>query len=102
MTEIRQSVSVKDRIVKEAALLGGLVLAGLVLLPIAIYLVGQLVFGAYGGHGFTDFYQSLHIDFRAGQPAALFLLLSPCIIWLLLRLVLWIFRRGARGSIETR
>lgn len=91
--------SVKDRFLKETALLGGLLLAGLVLLPVAIYVVGRSVFGAYAGAGFADFYQTLHLDFRAGEPAAVFLLLSPCIVWQLLRLALWWFRRSGRPPV---
>lgn len=87
--------SVKDRILREVALNGGLVLAGLVLLPIAIFFVGRLVFGDYGGGGFAVFYAGLQADFRDGEPAALFLLLSPFLVWSLARLTIWLFRRTA-------
>jgi hypothetical protein len=62
-------------------------------LPILIYLVGQSIFGEYGGGRFADFYVRLHQDLRHGELATAFLLLSPCIVWLLLRLILWVFRR---------
>lgn len=85
--------SLKDRVLKETAVLGTLLLAGLLLLPILIYFVGRSVFGEYGGAGFSDFYVRLHQDLRSGDEAALFLMLSPCILWLLLRSSLWLFRR---------
>lgn len=85
--------SPKDRILKETAVIGALVLAGLLVLPILMYLVGQSIFGEYGGGGFADFYVRLHQDLRHGEPAIAFLLLSPCIAWLLLRLTFWVFRR---------
>jgi hypothetical protein len=91
--------SLKDRVLKEIAVLGALLLAGLLVLPILIYLVGQSVFGQYGGAGFSDFYVRLHLDLRSGEPAAIFLMLSPCILWLLLRSSLWLFRRlGDRAA----
>lgn len=85
--------SLKDRIVKQAAVIGALILTGLLVLPILIYLVGRSVFGEYGGAGFPDFYVRLHQDLRSGEAAAIFLMLSPCILWLLLRLSVWLFRR---------
>lgn len=91
--------SLKDRVLKQTAVFGGLVLAGLVVLPILIYLVGQSVFGEYGGAGFPEFYLRLHEDLRRGEPAAVFLLLSPCLLWLMLRLTIRLFRgAGARPS----
>lgn len=85
--------SLKDRIMKETAVIGGLILAGLLVLPALIYFVGRSVFGEYGGGDFSDFYVRLHQDLRSGEPATVFLMLSPCILWLLLRLSLWLFRR---------
>ena len=89
--------SLRDRILKEIAVIGGFILAGLVVLPMLVYLVGQRVFGDYGASGFKEFYLRLHEDLRSGEPAAVFLLLSPCILWLLLRLTLWLFRRPHSG-----
>lgn len=85
--------SLKDRVLKESAVIGALILGGLLVLPILIYLVGEAVFGEYGGAGFSDFYVRLHQDLRRGDVAALFLILSPCLLWLLVRLSLWLFRR---------
>ena len=70
-------------------------LIGLVLLPLAIYLVGDAVFGTYAGSGFGGFYANLHSELRAGQPVVVFLLLSPYLVWMLLRATIWGFRRSA-------
>lgn len=83
----------KDRILREAVVFGALLLAGLVLLPGLIYYVGQAVFGEYGGGGFAGFYVRLHEELRSGEAAVVFLLLSPCILWLVLRLTAWLVRR---------
>lgn len=81
---------------KEAALLLTLLFAGLFILPLCIYLVGQLVFGEYSGAGFAGFYGRMHHEIRDGQPVVWFLVLSPYIIWQLLRLTIWGYRYAAR------
>lgn len=87
------SQQLKRVLQKEAALFLGLFFVGIVLLPIAIYLVGQTVFGEYGGHGFADFFASLHYELRAGQKVTWYLVLSPYLCWQLLRLTIHVFRR---------
>ena len=78
-------------------------LLGVFFLPLAIYYVGRSVFGEYAGTGFGGFYGNLHGELRDGQPVVIFLLLSPYIVWLLLRLTIWGFRRSlAKGrSVQT-
>lgn len=88
--------SLKHRILKETAIIGGLVFVGLAVLPVLVYFVGEAVFGEYGGSGLPGFYVRLHEDLRIGEPAAVFLLFSPVILWLLLRLTLRLFRRLGR------
>jgi hypothetical protein len=78
--------SVKNRLLREAALLLGLVFAGLVLLPIAIYVVGNQVFGDYGEQGFGGFFRELGGKIRGGDAVAWFLVLSPYLVWQILRL----------------
>lgn len=82
-----------------------LLFAGTLLLPIAIYMVGGKIFGAYSGSGFGDFYRDVHGDLRDGQPVVIFLVLSPYLIWQLLRTSFYVFRRmspsRARRGIET-
>lgn len=73
-----------------------MLLGGLFLLPVAIYVVGRLLFGEYGGTGFTAFYGMLHSDLRSGAPSAWFLVLSPYLIWQLLRLTLRAFRAAGQ------
>ena len=69
-----------------------LLLAGLFLLPLAVYLVGSALFGEYGGSEFSAFYGTLHSELRGGTPSVWFLVLSPYLIWQLLRLTLQAFR----------
>ena len=57
MTE--RQFNVRKAITREAALLLGFLFLGLVLLPIAIYVVGQAIFGDYGGGSFGHFYSEL-------------------------------------------
>lgn len=86
----------KRTVVRELALFLVLFFAGLVILPILVYLVGRSLFGEYSGFGFSDFYQSLHADLRAGEPVVWFLMLSPYVAWQLLRLTAYGFRRVAK------
>ena len=71
---------------KEVALLAILLFFGLVLLPIAIWFVGKTVFGAYGGAGYMDFFGTLSGKIRSGDPVAWFLVLSPYLVWQIIRL----------------
>lgn len=98
MTDPGTDPSLKSRILKEAALFGALLLVGLVVLPLLIYLVGEAVFGAYEGAGFATFYGRLHGEFRVGEPAVVFLLLAPYLLWQLLRLTGRVFRRLGQVS----
>lgn len=78
---------------REAVLFLGLLLVGLLLLPVAVYLVGDAVFGDYGGDGFFAFYGMLQSAIFDGDKAALFLVLSPYLIWQIFRLTAWGFRK---------
>lgn len=97
-----RSDEIKNRLRKETALLAVLLFVGLVVLPLSIYLVGMAVFGEYGNGGFSSFFGALHREFRAGEPAVLFLLLSPYLLWQLMRLAIWGFRYfGQRQASRT-
>jgi len=72
---------------KEGALFAILLFAGLVLLPIAIWLVGKTVFGPYGGSGYSDFFGVLSGKIRSGDAVAWFLVLSPYFVWQCVRLM---------------
>ncbi len=80
---------------REIGLLTALLLLGLVVLPIAIYKVGQLVFGAYAGHGFADFYGDISSRLRSGDFYAWFLMLSPWLGVQALRLMAYAWRKSA-------
>ncbi len=71
---------------KELALLTILLFLGLAVLPIAIWFVGKSVFGAYGGAGYMDFFGTLSGKIRSGDLVAWFLVLSPYLVWQIMRL----------------
>ena len=81
---------------RELALFLVLFFADLVILPLAIYLTGQSMFGEYGGTGYSDFYVMLHGELRSGNIVVWFLMLSPYIAWQLLRLTAFGFRRAGK------
>ena len=83
---------------KELALFVGFLFFGLVLLPPLIYYVGQLVFGAYNGVGYTDFFGTLSEKVRHTDPAAWFLVLSPYLGWQCLRLMVAAWKLTARAQ----
>lgn len=76
----------KRRATKEIALLSVLLFVGVVVMPIAIFLVGKQFFGAYGGHGYGDFFGTLSAKIRSGDIVAWFLIMSPYLAWQTLRL----------------
>ena len=78
----------------EAAWLIAFLFLGLVLLPVAVYVVGIGVFGDYEPDGFAGFFGEFSSEFRSGQPAVVFLILSPYLIWLLCRLTYWAYQRS--------
>ena len=78
---------------KELGLLSGLLFFGLVLMPIGIFAVGQAIFGAYGGHGYGDFFGTLSAKLRSGDLVAWFLVGSPYLVWQFLRLTAFAWRR---------
>ena len=83
----------KNRLERECALFLVLFLAGVFVLPSLIYLIGNALFGDYGGTGFSAFYGELHSRFRAGDLGVWFLVLAPYAVWQLMRLTFHGFRR---------
>ena len=81
---------------KELALLSSLLFVGLVLVPIAIFFVGQTVFGAYGGAGYSDFFATLGGKVRNGDFVAWVLILSPYLGWQCFRLTVIAWRMAGR------
>ena len=57
-------------------------------MPIIVYQVGHVVFGAYAGVGYVDFYGTLSGKVRSGDAVAWFLILAPYIGWQCVRLML--------------
>ncbi len=94
MTEKKRTLKAVLR--KEVALLTGLLFIGLVLVPVAIYMVGQAIFGAYGGQGFAHFYGTLSGKLRSGDTVAWFLVFSPYLAWQCLRLTALAWRYASR------
>ena len=77
---------------REAVLFAGLLIAGAVLLPAAVFLVGKSVFGAYGGDGLADFYATVNGKLAAADWVAWFLVLSPYLAVQCLRLMAKLWR----------
>jgi len=77
--------NLKSKALREIALFLGLLLLGMLVLPMAIYFVGDAVFGDYGGAGFQDFYGEVHAAIRAGDGVVWFLILSPYLVCQILR-----------------
>ena len=92
-----RQTSVRKAITREAGLFLGLLLVGLVLLPVAVYVVGQAIFGDYGGGSYGHFFSELSGRIRAADPAAWFLVLSPYLGWQTLRLIGMGWRAAGRG-----
>ena len=65
-------------------------------MPIAIFLVGDAIFGDYGGNGYGDFFRTLSAKIRGGDKVAWFLVLSPYLAILILRVMAWGWRRSAQ------
>jgi hypothetical protein len=86
-SEGKQAPILGEILKKEAALLLGLLFFGLAILPVAIWFVGNAVFGTYGGSGFTEFFGALSSKIRSGDIVAWFLVLSPWLVWQCIRLM---------------
>ncbi len=94
--------SLKKTAAKESAVFLALLFFGLLILPFAVYIVGKSVFGEYGGTGFSAFYGTLNSAIWDGEPAVLFLVLSPYLIWQLTRLTIRGFRLTRRRRQQAR
>ena len=88
-TETALSINVLRR---EALLFSALLFAGIVILPAAIYWVGNLVFGEYGGGTYGQFFSLLALKIRAGDSVAWFLVLAPYLGIQCLRLLAYAWR----------
>ena len=80
----------------EAILLAACLAFGLLLLPAAVFLVGQTVFGEFGGDGIGGFYGELYGRLANADLVVWFLVLSPYLFWQSARLTFMTFRRLGR------
>lgn len=88
----------KQRFLKETALFVGLLFLGFIIAPIAIYLLAPHVLGEFGGAGYGDFFSSLSARIRGGDLAAWFFVLSPWLVWQVLRLTAFAWRISGRQA----
>ena len=88
--------TLKKTIKREIVLFLVLLFVGFVLAPVGIFLVGQQVFGEFGGYGYADFFGTLSAKVRHGEPVAWFVVLSPYLLWQTLRLTRYGWRRSSR------
>ena len=84
------------RFKRESALFLLLLFAGFVLLPIAVWIVGEALFGEYGGTGYSGFFGMLSAKIRSGDTVAWFLVLSPYLAVSVIRLMAWGWRISAK------
>ena len=87
------ATSLKNAARREAALFLGLLFLGFVIMPLAIFWVGQRVLGEFGGAGYAEFFGNLSGNIRGGDPVAWFFVLSPYLGWQILRLMRFAWRR---------
>lgn len=86
----------RRKITRETALFFGLLFAGFVLLPIAVWMVGDALFGEYGGAGYGDFFGTLSAKIRSGDTVAWFLVLAPYLAVSVMRLMARAWRLSAK------
>ena len=98
MNAENKTSATRRRVAKEFAVLFGFLFLGLAVLPLLIFVVGQAVFGEYGGMGFGDFFGTLSAKVRSGDYVALFLVFSPYLGWQCLRLAAYAWRASGRAS----
>ena len=87
----------KHKLVNELALFSALLAIGFLLLPIAIYTVGGIVFGVYDG-GYGSFFGKLSRGLVSGDLPTWFLVLSPYLVIQVVRLSLFLFRRSGEQA----
>jgi hypothetical protein len=90
---LTQAVAKSTHLKRETALFLGCLMLGLLLLPIAIYAVGFVIFGEFGGGGFGAFFSNLHGELRGLDMAVWFLVLSPYLVIQSVRATAALFRR---------
>ena len=74
------TAAVKAHLRRETLFAVILILAGLILVPVSIWFVGEALFGSYAGDGFGGFYAELMGRLGQGSVVAWFLVLSPLLV----------------------
>ena len=87
-----ETSSIKRLAIRELAIFTGLLFLGLVIVPVAVYQVGESVFGNYGGAGYGDFFRRLSGKVRELDVMAWFLVLSPWLGVQILRMAAYVWR----------
>jgi hypothetical protein len=97
---LHQRGRLHNRLLREFLLTTGLLLVGLVGLPLAAFQVGGLVFGPYQGGtgGAGSFLDAFYAALGAGDGGAWLLVLSPLGVVTLIRVARAGLRRPARGN----
>lgn len=86
--------SISSTLKRELIVAGVLIAIGLLVLPVAVYLVGQEVVGDYESDaGLIGLLGQIWLDFVSLEPGAWLLVLSPYAIVQLLRFALLVKRR---------
>jgi hypothetical protein len=80
---------------REAIIAAGALLFGVLLLPLAVFVVGKIVFSAYAGGGYIDFFGQLFAKLLELDKAAWFLVLSPYLALQVARLAVIGWRKTA-------
>lgn len=87
----------KAKLKRELIAIGVLVIAGAALLPAVVWIVGSSLFGDYAAGGYLAFYGDLLARLASGSKVAWFLVLSPLLGILVVRLTLFAMRVSKRG-----
>lgn len=81
------------RLRREAWIAGGAILAGLILLPLMIYLAGRLTLGAYATGGLGAFLKDFYLGLFKGTPSIWCVVVGPYLFLSFFRGVLLVSRR---------
>jgi hypothetical protein len=90
-----QSRKKPSAVTREAVIGVALLLFGVLLLPVAVFTVGKVVFGGYAGAGYGDFFGELVAKLIGLDQSAWFLVLSPYLALQVARLGLFGWRKSA-------
>lgn len=92
----------RNPVKRELFVAGILLLLGLLVLPIAIYLVGNAIFAeGYGGGKLGDFARNFGKELLGGSLPMWFLVLSPFLTISLFRLAIWGVRKTPKLTEKT-